>query len=347
MSYKKRDNLHFRIFDQCALVKGASRSTVCDLQRKSIKFIPNDLVDILTEHKSISIGDIKSKFDPNDGQVIDSYFDFMLENEFIFLCEKEELKLFPKISLTYDQTSIITNAIIDINAASDFDVKSVTYQLSKLGCSQLLIRYFYDVSIDKIKSDLFYLKKSRIEELSLAIPYQKKLTHSSIEHIVIEFPRINSIIIYCTPSGKFKSLRDKNEILGVELTIIDQNISTTGHCGFIGPDYFVANPGFYLESLSYNNCLNRKISIDINGEIKNCPSMEKSFGNVKSTSLSSVADKSSFQKLWHLNKDSIDKCKDCEFRYVCSDCRAFTEDGKINSKPLHCNYNPYTAKWEN
>ncbi len=344
---KKRDSFHFRVFDQCALVKGASRSTVCDLQRKSIKFIPNDLVDILNNNKSKSIGDIKSKFNPNDRKIVDSYFDFMLENEFMFLCEKEELGLFPKISLVYDQISLITNAIIDINANSDFDLNNVIDQLSKLGCFQLLIRYFYDVTIKKIKSDLSFLKKSRIEELSLAIPYFKMLTYSTIRNLSREFPRINSFIIYNTPSGKLKTLGDRSDLRRAEIKFTDQDISSKGHCGFIGPDYFVANPGFYLESLSFNNCLNRKISIDVDGEIKNCPSMKKSFGNVKSKSLNSIAENASFQKIWHLNKDSIDKCKDCEFRYVCSDCRAFTEDGKINSKPLHCNYNPYTSKWEN
>jgi len=344
---QKRDKLHFKIFDQCAIVKGASRSTVCDLQRKSIRFIPNDLVEILTANKSKSIGEIKSKFNPKDKIVIDSYFDFMLKNEFIFLCEKEELKLFSEISLDYDQPSIISNAIVDIDATSEYNLGEVIDQLSKLGCYQLLIRYFYATTIEKVKSNLSHLKKSRIEELRVALPYNKNLNHSSVEKMIIEFPRINSIIIYDCPSGKLESLRKKNKIFEVEIKITDQNISASSHCGFIGPEYFVTNPGFYLESLSYNNCLNRKISIDVNGEIKNCPSMNKSYDNIKSTTLDSVVEKASFQKLWHLNKDSIDKCKDCEFRYVCSDCRAFTEDGKITSKPLHCNYNPYTTKWEN
>ena len=40
--------------------------------------------------------------------------------------------------------------------------------------------------------------------------------------------------------------------------------------------------------------------------------------------------------------------KDCEFRYICTDCRVFIqEDANILSKPLKCNYNPYTALWEN
>ena len=42
----------------------------------------------------------------------------------------------------------------------------------------------------------------------------------------------------------------------------------------------------------------------------------------------------------------IHVCKDCEFRYICTDCRAYIEDpNDILSKPLKCGYNPYTAEW--
>ncbi len=36
-----------------------------------------------------------------------------------------------------------------------------------------------------------------------------------------------------------------------------------------------------------------------------------------------------------------------EFRYICTDCRAYTENPEdIYSKPLKCGYNSYTNKWE-
>ncbi|MDR2057516.1 MAG: hypothetical protein LBP83_04405, partial [Dysgonamonadaceae bacterium] len=39
-------------------------------------------------------------------------------------------------------------------------------------------------------------------------------------------------------------------------------------------------------------------------------------------------------------------CKDCEFRYICTDCRAYLQDSNdIYSQPAKCNYNPYIAKW--
>jgi hypothetical protein len=39
-------------------------------------------------------------------------------------------------------------------------------------------------------------------------------------------------------------------------------------------------------------------------------------------------------------------CKDCEFRYICTDCRAYLEDPYNEySKPLKCGYDPYTGEW--
>lgn len=63
--------------------------------------------------------------------------------------------------------------------------------------------------------------------------------------------------------------------------------------------------------------------------------------------LKEVMQSQEFQKLWHIKKDDIKVCQDCEFRYMCMDCRAFIKDPKdIYSQPAKCPYNPYIAKWK-
>lgn len=75
--------------------------------------------------------------------------------------------------------------------------------------------------------------------------------------------------------------------------------------------------------------------------------MSKSFGNIENKSLKEALYETGFKKLWDLSKDHIEICKDCEFRHICTDCRAYLEDPKnIYSKPLKCGYNPYTNQWE-
>ncbi|NJL77136.1 MAG: hypothetical protein HC892_21095, partial [Saprospiraceae bacterium] len=69
-------------------------------------------------------------------------------------------------------------------------------------------------------------------------------------------------------------------------------------------------------------------------------------GHINKVSLREPLLDNPFKRAWKIKKDDVKICKDCEFRYICSDCRVFTEDPEdINSKPLKCGYNPYTLEW--
>lgn len=40
-------------------------------------------------------------------------------------------------------------------------------------------------------------------------------------------------------------------------------------------------------------------------------------------------------------------CMHCEFRHICTDCRAYLDDPEDRySKPLKCSYDPFTTKWD-
>ena len=54
-----------------------------------------------------------------------------------------------------------------------------------------------------------------------------------------------------------------------------------------------------------------------------------------------------FQSLCNLKKEGVKVCQDCEYRYVCTDCKAFIKNPEdLYSKPLKCGSNPYTNEWE-
>lgn len=75
--------------------------------------------------------------------------------------------------------------------------------------------------------------------------------------------------------------------------------------------------------------------------------MQKSYGNIQTTTLEEALNKSGFKDLWSIKKDDIKICQDCEFRHICTDCRAFIDDpNDIYSHPAKCTYNPYQAKWK-
>jgi len=96
----------------------------------------------------------------------------------------------------------------------------------------------------------------------------------------------------------------------------------------------------------HNTCLNRKISVDARGEIRNCPVAAAVVRQRARGVAAQRAAHRDFAALWSINKDQIEVCKDCEFRYVCTDCRAYLQDpSDLYSKPSKCNYDPYTAEW--
>ncbi len=131
------------------------------------------------------------------------------------------------------------------------------------------------------------------------------------------------------------------------LIYLKQDIIDIKSCGIVNQKYFISSADFQRESNLFNSCLNRKISIDTDGNIKNCPSMSKKFGNISNTSLLQVIKNKEFKKYWAITKDKINVCQDCEYRYICPDCRAYVENPKDKySKPLKCGYNPYTGIWE-
>ncbi len=60
--------------------------------------------------------------------------------------------------------------------------------------------------------------------------------------------------------------------------------------------------------------------------------MRRTFGNVKDTMLADEIGSEEFQFLWKVSKDQISICNVREFRYICTDCRAFHEDEDHSEK---------------
>lgn len=343
--FRMNEDKYFKLFANCIPVKGAKRSVICDLQREDFNFIPNGLYDILMDFKSSSIKQLKNSFAEEEHETIDEYFNFLIEKNLGFFCNRHELDLFPKMDLFWDEPFQITNAIIDNDSTSTHNYALVFKQLEDLGCGYVQLRFFSEITIAKIHSVLSLCDRSRIKSFELLLKYSEELSsYDTLKKLCANFPRIRTVFIHSSPKyiPKLDDSTMGNIIYATDI------ILSSSHCGIIDPAYFNIGMMLFSESQKYNTCLNRKISIDISGNIKNCPSMEKKFGNIKNTSLLDVLGHQNFKDLWTINKDQIEVCKDCEFRYICSDCRAFVNDAQnIYSKPLKCKYDPYSATWEN
>ncbi|WP_276366283.1 grasp-with-spasm system SPASM domain peptide maturase [Chryseolinea sp. H1M3-3] len=329
----------FKLFACCIPVSGARRSIICDIQRGTYKFIPNILYDILTTHKDKSIESIKSTYGHKYSDELDSYFLFLEQNEFGFWCD--DPKRFPDIKMEWMHPSAITNAIIDIDATSHHDYSKIRFQLDDLGCQALQLRIYDEIEPQQLRNIISEFNDSRLRSIDVVIKYSNNLTVEVLSELCQSLQRVRSVQIHSSPELK------KVQVFGIKtpLNFLTEEINDHTHCGVVNASYFVANVSSFTESLHYNSCLNRKIGIDIHGNIKNCPSFRSTFGNIKDSTLREALDRPGFKDFWNVTKDSVTICCDCEFRYICMDCRAFTKDNEKHGKPEKCNYDPYTAKW--
>jgi radical SAM protein with 4Fe4S-binding SPASM domain len=113
--------------------------------------------------------------------------------------------------------------------------------------------------------------------------------------------------------------------------------------------FMTADISTFCHKMKYHPCLGCTIAISFDGRFMPCPMMRnRSFGNVRNKPLHTIFETkmNDLNKFWMLNLDNIDKCKDCEFRYACGDCRALEEKltGKIDGK-VTCSYDPLEGKW--
>ncbi|SDH95053.1 SPASM domain peptide maturase, grasp-with-spasm system [Chryseobacterium taeanense] len=338
----------FKLYSNCLPVKGKNRSIICDLQRCNYEYVPNDLYNILKKYNGKkTIEEIKHIFENQYDDIIDEYFNFLLEKEFVFLTYYP--KYFPKLDQGFYYPFEISNAIIELS--SDDFIFDILLKLNDINCKSIEVRIENNLSVNSIKNILEYIAFNEmiISSISIIINFSTDLDELVLKEILNNTTRLASVTIYNSPTEYYIESESKD---GRHIFFTIKNFTDNRCCGKISPQYFSPNIQIFTESLHHNSCLHKKISVDAEGNIKNCPSMPQNFGNIKDTTLEEALQHPDFKKYWNLTKDQIEVCKDCEFRYICTDCRAYTERTHTNadrldiSKPLKCGYNPYTGEWQ-
>ena len=330
---------YIKLFASCITVKGANRSIICDFQRTIFYFVPNQLVDILHQLEQKSYQELMQIYHSEEQQSIQEYLNFLLAKELIFFCTKDELDHFPPMSLAWDSPLTFENAIIDIESLDLINLQGLLKDLDSFGCHYIQFRFFKQQEENYLIELLNEIKKGKYKGVEFIYPYSEK-SLDFIKSIAINYPRLSSTYFYNAPNNKvvFEG--------ALRILLQDDQIINEQSCGIVNQAYFSLDFTAFAEAKHYNSCLNRKISIDRKGNIKNCPSMKQSFGNIRDTRLREAIIHPKFKKLWNVTKDQITTCQDCEFRYICTDCRAYLENPEnIYSKPLKCGYNPYTNEW--
>ena len=332
-----------KLFATCRLVKGVVRSMIIDSQRREFHLIPNDLYSILTTETLLTEDEIIEKYGDDNRETLESYFDFLIEKQLGFrTCNPE---LFPEIDMNWDTPRSITNAIVDIDSMDSYDIKSAICQLDDLGCEAIQLRCYDILGYEQLSEFLEYVVDHTLQlrSLELLVKYSEEFDEKSCELLLEKNLLVSLLVLHSSPfTRRCKSATQ------VQFVYVKQIIDSALHCGQIFPDQFSMSINHLTESILHNSCLNRKVGIDRFGEIKNCPSMTNGYGRIGEIKIADVINEKKFNSIWNVSKVQVSICKDCEFRMVCTDCRAFVEvPSDPLSKPLKCGYDPYTGNWEN
>jgi radical SAM protein with 4Fe4S-binding SPASM domain len=104
----------------------------------------------------------------------------------------------------------------------------------------------------------------------------------------------------------------------------------------------------FLSNMHFHNCYGRGPYIGHDGKIYPCV-MERRFsiGDITANSWAEILAGEAFRDAIRLTKDRIEGCRDCEFRYLCFDCRpdASALHPDLFGKPWNCTYSPEDGRW--
>jgi SPASM domain peptide maturase of grasp-with-spasm system len=330
-----------KLFESCFITRGYSRSVILDFQREGYYLVPNSLINLFDENNVLKIDDYSSK---DDSEIIDEYIQFLIDNELCFYCDKALISNFPKMEIhNWDYPAKITNAIVELNTEC-FDER---FNLLKELTGLFLTRYIELHFVGAVTLQFLHFAITQINSLDLyGYNVNCSLTNNEELDDVIRFIKSNHKIFRTTIGNAGENTIIDSGKYGWGNIFLLKDIFSYKSCGIVDQFHFSTTLSHFTESINHNTCLNRKLTIDIDGNIKNCPNTYEIHGNIKKDLLHDVLEKVS-SKYWNIRKDDIKICKDCEFRHICTDCRAFLEDpNDLYSKPLKCGYSPYTCEWE-
>ena len=99
---------------------------------------------------------------------------------------------------------------------------------------------------------------------------------------------------------------------------------------------------FCSNMVSGHNCFRNKIYVSADMVVYPCV-MERRLKHCKVGKNGEILLDDSIR---FFNKDKIHECSQCEYRYVCFDCRPNSLSGDTTEKPWYCTYHPLTGEWD-
>ncbi|WP_027385144.1 grasp-with-spasm system SPASM domain peptide maturase [Chryseobacterium gregarium] len=339
--------MYLQLFDSVRITEGAKRALIFDTATGFISFIPKSFSALLSD-RNRDYALLRQESDDESKEALDQYLEFIQHHRLgIFVEHKDELAHFRTSDETALSTSEVDYFIFDLHPSGL--TSGIAEQIDQMGIKFVQLRILngsHSKDIMDLFSRLSLFNDTSVNEVSIVLAHHTDLEDCIVAGEVITSNRYLQFLFHSSEHEERKTYGN------IEVSKMTKAVRIPEGCGCVNVNTMNRSRLFYTEALHHNSCLHKKMAIDKDGNIRNCPSMPKAFGNIKNTTLQAAFRNAGFKEYWSVTKDRIKTCKDCEFRYICTDCRAYTERSNIDSdgidlsKPLKCGYDPYTAQWQ-
>ena len=247
----------------------------------------------------------------------------------------------------------VNTAIIDLLKGNIFQVENDVIEKFKSGKHEDIMEFVKSAIREEIVIEVD--KKSWIPSYNRdkeKIDPIGKL--SSIQSIELE---IEDGVDFETVKTKFSGLKISRltyygdtkkdfEIPGISIKYYKKNFNTCLALAKIDGNFKKIQEDQYTRNRAYNSCWGKKIAVSKDGKIRPCIYSNIIIGDIDKGNTADIMERA--KEYWYLTKEKIDKCKDCELKYACFDCReiAIRWGNSLSAPNPFCEYNPYTGSWE-
>ncbi len=242
-----------------------------------------------------------------DIEIFNSYVTFLSKEGFVFYTQSKDC--FVQIEEYWTSPEFINNAVVEYGF-DNYNLQDILHQLDNLLVKFLEFRftYFQEKHISKLEDILKYSSHSVLRGLRVYMPYTSKELSRKIIDLIKSFPIVECIIFFDCEINK--SIEKDNQ----QTFFITQTLEEITNAN-IDKKFLVNNIDYYYECQKHNPYYNKKVSIDVRGQIKNCIKNKAVFGNVNDYPIKDIVSTEDFQEFWYVTHDQIIDIQDSELRY--------------------------------
>lgn len=195
--------------------------------------------------------------------------------------------------------------------------------------------YSYSEDVHDYVTTVSGSHKKTIESIELLKKYSVPYRIANVLMKGVEIGRCNTELYKLNPEKDILRLAGRGNVHLLTKELLEKKLITEEN--FTYP----ISQAFIERITQGHNCFATKIYIGVDGIVYPCV-MERRFnyGSIFKETLEELLINTDYVK-----KDEVDECCECEYRYICFDCRPDSISSDIYAKPWYCTYKPKEGKW--